>query len=269
MLSILRGGYNAIHPISFSMSRPNGLDCYLFLIVKSNSRFQIAQNTFYVKTNSAVLIRPGVPYEYHSVEGEYINDWLHFTCYDSSFEEKYGMLFHHPILLHNTISFSQYVQHIIWEYNYADEAFRQENVSMLLQVLLNKLLGELKTDTFQRAYNPYTHKLQEIRLTMQTRPNENFTAEHFAGMLHISTSYFQHIYKDFFGIPFKADLIDLKLIYAQNLIQNSNLPFEQIALMCGYSNEVHFYRQFKAKLGMTPREYRLHDLTYENRKVPL
>ena len=257
MFLMLRGGYNAIHPNSFSLSRPKGLDCYLFLIVKSYSQFQIDENIFPVKANSAVLIRPHVSYEYHSLEGEYINDWFHFGCSDPAFEEKYGVLFHKPISLDNVIPFSQYVQQIVWEYNYADEAFQQENVSMLIHVLLNKLIQEFKTDTSQNAYNPYMHRLQEIRLTMQTSPNKHFTAEAFADMLHISTSYFQHIYKDFFGVPFQTDLIHLRLIYAQNLIQNSNLTFEQIALMSGYSNEIHFYRQFKAKLGMTPREYRL------------
>lgn len=204
-----------------------------------------------------MLIRPHVPYEYHGLDGEFINDWLHFDCTDPSFEEKYGLLFHTPIFLDNVIPFSQYVQHIIWEYNYANEYYKQENVSMLIHILFNKLLQEFNTETFQQAYNPYTHRLQEIRLTMQNSPNEHYTADYFADMLHISTSYFQHIYKDFFGVPFKTDLIHLRLIYAQTLIQNSDLPFEQIALMSGYSNEIHFHRQFKAKLGITPGEYRL------------
>ena len=35
------------------------------------------------------------------------------------------------------------------------------------------------------------------------------------------------------------------------------LTFEQIAYTSGYTNEIHFYRQFKKKTGMTPGEYRI------------
>jgi len=51
-----------------------------------------------------------------------------------------------------------------------------------------------------------------------------------------------------------ADAVD----YAKELITSTTLPLEQIAYACGYSNEIHFYRQFLRKTGMTPGEYRKH-----------
>ena len=81
--------------------------------------------------------------------------------------------------------------------------------------------------------------------------------EELAAQINVSSSYFQHLYKDFFGIPFKTDLIDMRINHARDLILNTTLTFEQIALMSGYSNETHFYRQFKTKTGMTPKEYRI------------
>ena len=48
----------------------------------------------------------------------------------------------------------------------------------------------------------------------------------------------------------------MRIEYAKELIISTNLPLEHIAYSCGYSNEVHFYRQFLSKTGMTPGDYR-------------
>ncbi len=255
MYTVYRGGYNSKHPKDFCMSRPNGIYCYLFLIFRTPARLQIEEDHFTVKTNCAVIIRPNVPYQYSSLDVEYKNDWLYFDSDDTGFEEKYVALLHRPIPLNDSRQFTQYMQNIVWENNYALEEYRRENVSMLLQVMLNKLLQEKQNANMHGTYNPYTSKLQELRLMMLSRPYKNFTPAELAEMLNVSPSYFQFLYKDFFGLPFKTDLINMRLDYAMDLITETNMTLEQIAFMSGYSNEIHFYRQFKAKLGMTPREY--------------
>ena len=90
---------------------------------------------------------------------------------------------------------------------------------------------------------------------MQSQPYKGFTAREMAESLEISPSYFQHLYKEFFGIPFKTDLINIRLDYARGLILNTDLKLERVAQLCGYNSEIHFYRQFREKTGMTPREY--------------
>lgn len=256
MYNIIRCGYNAKHSKDFLMSRPNGLYCYLFLIVKSPASFQINDRPFTIHSTSAVLISPNTPYQYSGLDCEYKNDWLYFTCENNDFESKCGSLFNHPIPLSNGPQFSQYFQQIIWENHYALEQFRVQNVSMLFEIIFNKLLQEEQT-TKAQTYNPYISQLQKLRLYMLSMPNHNFTPSELADRLHISPSYFQFLYKDYFGIPFKTDLINMRLAYAKSLIIETALPFEEIAFQCGYSNEIHFYRQFKAKTGMTPREYRM------------
>ena len=255
MYIIYRGGYNSKHPADFSMSRPNGIYCYLFLIIKSPAKLEIAGESFDVKSNTAVIIRPNVPYQYAAAEGEYKNDWLYFDCTEEYFKEEYEELFHRPVLLQDVIQLSQYVKNIVWENSYASEKYRKQNVSALMQVLINKLYQveqEVKVDS---AYTPYASGLQEIRLSMQSRPEKNFTPGELAEKLKVSPSYFQFLYKSFFGVPFKTDLIQMRLEYARELIVETDLTLEQIAQICGYNNEIHFFRQFKAKTGMTPREY--------------
>lgn len=257
MYTIFRGGYNSRHPKGYEMIRPKGLFCYLFLIIRSPAYIQIGEAHFEVKGNAAVIIRPNIPYSYSGIDGEYRNDWLYFESSQEDFEEEYGPIMNHPILLSDALQYAQYFKNIVWEHNYAMEKYRRQNASMLLAVVLNKLMQENQVIAETGAYNPYASKLQELRLTMQSRPDKNFSPEELAAMLNVSPSYFQTLYKEFFGIPFKSDLIQMRLDYARDLICETNMTLEQIAQMSGYNNEIHFYRQFKAKIGMTPKEYRI------------
>lgn len=255
MYTVLKGGYNCKHPKDFVMRQPEGIDSYILLIVKSSAHFLIGGNSFILKQPSAVVIPPNTPYEYSGLDDEYKNDYVRFTCSDDSFETLCGFLFEHPILLNNPLHYTQYIQHILWECHYTDPQYRAENISMLFQIMLNKLCQEAESAKHRKNPNVYTSRLQDLRLTMLSQPSRNYSAEELAESMHVSPSYFQHLYKELFEVPFKTDLINMRLDYAQSLISKTDLTLNQIALACGYSNEVHFYRQFKAKTGMTPREY--------------
>ncbi|WP_408637504.1 helix-turn-helix domain-containing protein [Novisyntrophococcus fermenticellae] len=42
----------------------------------------------------------------------------------------------------------------------------------------------------------------------------------------------------------------------KTILHNTDMSVEKIADICGYSSEVHLYRQFCQKTGMTPKDYR-------------
>jgi len=255
MYTILKGSYNGKHKKNFVMRQPVGIPSYILLIVKTPARFLIDGHSFIMKQPGAVIIRPNIPYEYGGLNDEYKNDFVRFYCTDNDFETRYSALFERPIPLSNPLHYTQYIQHLLWEHHYTDPQYRDSNISMLFQIILQKLLQEVENASHQTRSNIYTSRLQDLRLTMLSQPSRNFSAEELAQSMHVSPSYFQHLYKELFQVPFKTDLINMRLDYAQSLITNSTLTLEEIALICGYSNEVHFYRQFKAKTGMTPREY--------------
>lgn len=257
MYTVSSGGYNSRHPLHYFMSRPKGLPCYLLLIVKCPAVFHIGAKEVRTDSDCAMLIRPNVPYQYRSVEGEYTDDWLHFDCDDDLFPENTPLLFHQPIPLGSVVHFNLYIQQIMWEKNYTPEPFQKQNIHMLMQVLLNNLILAVQKKDSPTPYNPFASRLQSLRLSMQSQAYKNFTPQELAQALDVSPSYFQYLYREFFGVPFKTDLINMRIDYAKGLILNTNLKLEQIAQMSGYNSEIHFYRQFRAKTGMTPREYLL------------
>lgn len=101
-----------------------------------------------------------------------------------------------------------------------------------------------------------------IRLEIANSLTEPHSIEKHAKELKISASYFQYLYKKIFGVSFQHDLIQIRINYAKYVLLTSNLPIDQIAETCGYSNEVHFYRQFKKITGTTPAKFRLSSEAY-------
>ena len=74
--------------------------------------------------------------------------------------------------------------------------------------------------------------------------------------LHISKSYFQLLYKQQFGIAFHSDLLNSQIGKACRLLRETSLKIYEIAEKCGFVNTTHFMKQFKAKVGVTPTQYR-------------
>ena len=46
------------------------------------------------------------------------------------------------------------------------------------------------------------------------------------------------------------------MLYAAELLRNTNDSITDIAIACGYENDTYFMRQFKQSKGCTPTEYR-------------
>ena len=58
------------------------------------------------------------------------------------------------------------------------------------------------------------------------------------------------------GQTFKSILQENRLLFAQNLLRNTNLPVTEICARAGYANVSFFYKIFAKRFGCTPAQYR-------------
>lgn len=256
MINIIRGGCTNKHPNSFKMSRPNGFNHHVLLIVKSDSEFWIEDNHIIASPSQAIIIKPDTSYSYHNPNGEYINDWLHFDVDDNTELERLFPLTNTLIPLSDMDVCSGILQQIFWESSYTSKEYAKENIEALFKVLLNHIsYNHANRDTIH-LLSPFYSELCAIRLNMKNTIGDEHCIKKYADMLHISESYFQHLYTEQFGISFQKDLIHARIEYAKTMLHSSDATINQIAAMCGYNNEVHFYRQFKEIACTTPAHYR-------------
>lgn len=86
--------------------------------------------------------------------------------------------------------------------------------------------------------------------------SRELSLENVASALHISHSYLSKIFKVKTGKTLVEYLIDVRLSAAADLLKNTNLSARQISFNVGYSDEIHFLKQFKKRYGVTTKEYR-------------
>lgn len=255
MYEIINGGYFTRHPQSFELNRPSGFEHYVFLCVRSESMLTINDITYPVKPNSYILIAPHTPYYYTNPNGLYMDDWLHFECGKDELSGFPEGIFHHPFSCKNPSVIGNYVEQILWEKNFAPKELRGEHIHFLFSILMDHIRFDYETQSSDK-YHPYRFQMQKQRMSMQSAPYLTYQAADMAESLNISLSYYEHLYKEFFGLSFLSDLIGMRIDYAKALLCNTDIPIDRLAYECGYNSEVHFYRQFLAKTGATPGDFR-------------
>ena len=123
----------------------------------------------------------------------------------------------------------------------------------LFRLILKKLA---KVFCAEKADKPYFGELKSLRERIYENPSERFSVQSLADELHLSKSYFQHIYKECFGVPPTADIIHNRTEYAKQLLDSTAFSVSRISEKLGYGSDVDFIKQFRKQTGMTPLEYR-------------
>ena len=142
------------------------------------------------------------------------------------------------------------VENLVWSLVHPQPNARRINQATM-GVLLLQLLN-------------YTEDLEEASgngavLSAVREIEENYrTADltRLAGELHVSLPYLSAAVHRATGRTFKELLLEKRLSKAAQLLRETRLTTQDIILAVGYENTSYFYRVFRARFGVTPKEYR-------------
>lgn len=254
MFRILRIGCNTTHDNSFLVHRPNGYEWYLLLLVKSPVIFTINDKELSMPANTLIIYDRNFPHKYRANESEYKNDWIHFEL-DSTFFNHFKIARNTPLSISNHYYLSDLIQKMANEF-YSNNPYGEQTIEYLMQILFIKIKEEMEAETFRPQHSRLHDELIKLRSDIYSNPQINWSIPLMAKRLHISPGYLQNIYKDTFFISCMSDVIKSRIIYAKELLIESNLQIGEVSDLCGYENDVHFMRQFKKLTAFTPSEYR-------------
>lgn len=254
-----RIGYNFIHDKGVYIDRPAGTGDYLFLYLKSNVTIVTAEGEKRTEEPSFILYEKGYPQKYYDNTGPFINDWMHFDRPDAAeFFQKLDIPVNRLMVIQNSKDISSMMQDLRVESKQQGK-FHGEILDSKIKVMFYKFSDiyheEIK---FSDKLNRYRRDFNEIRNRIYTFNPDNIITgvNEIAASLNLSTSYFQHIYKQLFGVSVMNDIIKSRIEYACYLLSSNADSISEIAFRCGYENKEHFTRQFKEITGYTPRQYR-------------
>ena len=250
MFQIHRMGCGCRHDSSFVFDHPQGYDGYLVLFIKTRAVFQLNGETVTAEPDSFIIYDRRTPQYYRACEDRYINDWILFDC-SEPLAPGVEVRFNELIYIGEQINISQYFQ-LLADCHYRGTS--SQPVGLLIRAMLTEVFG--KTQIEPNTELPHYRELLDLRRQIYAQPSRDWSTEHMAKLLSISTPYLHALYKKAFGVTCNADVIQSRLEQAQHFLTNSGRTIEETAFSCGYSSVVHFSRQFKQKFGITPSEWR-------------
>lgn len=256
MITVLYCGHDSRHPSPFSILHAQGLPHYLLLLVKSPCYFELDGVQKPVSPNTAFLFSPHTRICYGCRSPLYNDDWIHFSLSpDDNLLERLRLPVNAPLSVSCISHLTEYVRLMVQEQHVS-----AENRTLILDALMRAMLLSLKDqlafslpDTGGRKY---FSELSSLRISIHNTPGRDWRLEKMADSLHMSVSYFQHLYTELFGISCRRDIILARIASAKFYLSTTDLPVRTVASLCGYENELHFMRQFKKYAGTTPSKFR-------------
>lgn len=134
-----------------------------------------------------------------------------------------------------------------------DGEFMELSLRLIMLALSGFVSGE---DNASVRRIPRYAELRSVREAIYDDPTGEWSSAMLAEDMGISRAYFHRIYFEAFGVTCRQDVIASRLMYASELLKNTDLSVSAIAERCGYESESYFMRQFKQHKGCTPSEFR-------------
>ncbi|WP_164716656.1 helix-turn-helix domain-containing protein [Paenibacillus whitsoniae] len=85
----------------------------------------------------------------------------------------------------------------------------------------------------------------------------NLSLQEIADMLRMSSAYVGRIFKKQETISVADYLNEIRLLKSVMLLENNNLPVNEISEKVGFSSPSYFFKLFKKRFGTTPKDYRI------------
>ena len=253
-MNLVSIGHNYCHNRSFQIDRPNGIDEYLLLIIRSKAVFRFGDQDVKVNPNSLILFNKGTPQHFRAVDDLYVNDWITFTL--SPEKERLFINENIPfdvIFESNEVDACSEIIKLIQKEWCSVNTSKDDVLGLYFKILYIKLKGIFNQSD---KIKPYYNQLLMVRTRIYNDPSAEYRIKDLAGDLNLSNSYFQHLYKNYFGISTISDVINSRIEFSKQLLSSTNYTIKEVSEILGYENDTQFMRQFKLKTGMTATEYK-------------
>jgi len=256
-LNIKSIGYNTIHGKNYSLERKSRNESYLLILLKSPCIFINDGEEIFADRDTVIIYDKKSAFGLYSNEDIFIYDWICFEIGgDRDFFSALDIPLDTIIRYTDAVFLSELIRNLTNEF-YSSGVNRTKMIDSLLKTILIKIS---ETNGIRgmspQSSDPHYGELLELRRKIYQNPQIKWTVELMASEVNMSRSYFQHIYREVFGISCISDVIVCKIDKAKEILSTTLCTVSQVAVMCGYDSDEHFMRQFKKVTGVTPTVYR-------------
>lgn len=137
-----------------------------------------------------------------------------------------------------------------------------ERLFTFLSILNNtshaKGVKQLSSAGILKAYDSHNdERVKKVHQYIVTHFKDTITLENIAKVANMSPTAFCRFFKQHTGKSFSTFVMEVRIRYACQLLQENKMKIAEICHESGYSNLSNFNKQFKTIMRATPHEYRL------------
>ena len=255
-MNIRSAACDSVQDKAYHSEPENGI--YLLMLTKSPIRLKLETIEKTYSAGTLIIWDGSISTDYSPEDEALVCDWISFDAEnDRDFISSLDLPLNRAVVYPDSELMSQLIRSIVSEL-YSLDNKRMNLKDSLFRTLLIKAeeAGNQRGRIHQQTADPHFSGLTELREKIYRNPQLKWNVDSMAAYVNMSRSYFQHIYRELFGVSCMTDVISGKIEKAKEILSETSCTVSQVAAMCGYENEEHFMRQFKKIVGVTPSKYR-------------
>ncbi len=246
------------HAEGFTIDRPSGLKCHLFLHFLTDVEILARDGMTQAQAGSCMIYPPRQRQWYRGAGCGLGNNWIHADAgLMSDLIRKYRIPVGMPFRPRQSSFILPLMTDIRREFM-ERRSYSQESMRILLEKLFIELARNLVRDgdaPLSPRKSELARKLREVRLGVHGNITRRWTVEEMAKAACLSPSRFSVLFKEFFQVTPVDDLINVRIERAKWLLSSSRLSVSQAAEQSGFENLSYFSRLFRKRVGVPPRDF--------------
>lgn len=244
------------HAKGHRMRRPRHDDNLLLYCVDGTGRLRVGDTRYPVTPGDLILLPQGVAHSYTATRSEpWTLYWVHFQGVSSRlFIEYLGYRDNRPVVragLAPALATGFHSLLSVGKTGYSSGAFI--NAANQLRHLFTQFALEANREQASHASGL---DLDAIQAYMQDNIHQSLDLDDLAEVAHLSKYHFSGRYKALTGYSPIKHFLHMKVEYACQLLDSSDLSVKAIAAAVGYEDPLYFSRLFRKTMGLSPRAYR-------------
>lgn len=238
------------------MRRPRHDDNLLLYCVEGHGRLSIGEQRTRITAGDLVLLPQGLAHRYAAAPDQpWSLYWVHFQGISSRiFMDYMGYRDNKPVVQAGLAPGLVAAFHsllAVTRTGYSSSAFI--NAANQCRHLFTQFVLEANR---QRATHPAGLDLAAIQGTMQDSIHGSLELDELAAIAHLSKYHFSKRYKALTGYSPIKHFLHMKIEYACQLLDSTEMSIKAIADAVGYDDALYFSRLFRQTVGLSPRAYR-------------
>lgn len=118
------------------------------------------------------------------------------------------------------------------------------------------IINHVSSSLVSSLYTGSSHLISDSLRYIKSHFTEKINLGDLCSELHVNPTYFSYLFSKEMGQSFVDYITEVRLSKAEELLISTELSILDVSALSGFENQSYFSKVFKARNGVTPREYR-------------